>query len=512
MTSTDSPEDAAHRPRLAILVDNAVEGDSRVQKEAESAAAAGWDVLLIGRRNRTTTRTQWSIGGARVRLVKEQSGLGTSRAVWRRAPLRAPLAYSSFRHSDYRTQLNRVHLSDVAYRVDLARVSGAAEHGPRIVALRGQLLWLKLQRRWIARRAARTRTLDLVRKNATGQVDRFWAKVHLRRGRGWRQLSPAIMSWETAYTPTIRAFDPDVIHANDFRMLPAGAMSKVRAAARGRTVKLVWDAHEFLPGIHTRSPNVRWHAGHIAMEKEFAHHADAVITVTEPLADLLVAEHGLTERPTVVANAPIIGALADPDLPDLRTALGLAADVPLLVYCGGLAPMRGLETVVRGLPQLPGVHLALIVPSFATEYGRHLLAVATDLGVRDRVLGHPYVAPDQIARFLTTATAGVIPLHRIVNHDISLPTKYFEFCHARLPIITSDTPALVEAVTEHHQGEVFTAEDVDGFVRATEIVLANPDAYCSAYDDADLMRTWTWEHQADKLLAVYESLRGEQPR
>lgn len=34
--------------RVVMLVDNAVEGDSRVQKAARSAADAGWDVTLIG--------------------------------------------------------------------------------------------------------------------------------------------------------------------------------------------------------------------------------------------------------------------------------------------------------------------------------------------------------------------------------------------------------------------------------------------------------------------------------
>ena len=35
-------------PRLAVIVSNAITGDSRVQKTALSAAHAGWDVLLVG--------------------------------------------------------------------------------------------------------------------------------------------------------------------------------------------------------------------------------------------------------------------------------------------------------------------------------------------------------------------------------------------------------------------------------------------------------------------------------
>jgi glycogen synthase len=37
------------RGRIVMLVDNGVHGDSRVQKTAAAAAAAGWDVVLLGR-------------------------------------------------------------------------------------------------------------------------------------------------------------------------------------------------------------------------------------------------------------------------------------------------------------------------------------------------------------------------------------------------------------------------------------------------------------------------------
>ncbi|OEV10809.1 hypothetical protein AN220_30960, partial [Streptomyces nanshensis] len=40
---------AGRRGRIVMLVCNGVEGDSRVQKTARSAAAAGWEVVLLGR-------------------------------------------------------------------------------------------------------------------------------------------------------------------------------------------------------------------------------------------------------------------------------------------------------------------------------------------------------------------------------------------------------------------------------------------------------------------------------
>ena len=104
--------------------------------------------------------------------------------------------------------------------------------------------------------------------------------------------------------PIIDRLKPDIIHANDFRMLGVAARAVMRARAKGRDTKLVWDAHEFLPGIKPWNTDPRWHLAQMAHEREYAPYADAVITVSDALADLLVTEHGLATRPTVVMNAP----------------------------------------------------------------------------------------------------------------------------------------------------------------------------------------------------------------
>lgn len=492
------------RTRIAMLVDNGIEGDSRVQKQAESAAAAGYEVLLLGIRRPTSAANTWQLGEATVRLVPLEPN--RTRFAWRRPLLRAPLAYPTRAHSEYRHLVNRQKIVDLRFGIAQARAGSPPARAVTVAALRARTLGHRLLSRWIGHRVASTDRISQLRKENSGRTDRFWTAVYLRRRRPWRHLLPNALNWELAFGPAIDAFDPDLIHANDTQMIHVGARAKARALDRGRDVKLVWDAHEFLPGITYRSKNERWLPGHMALEHEFVPHADVVVTVTEPLADLLIAEHQLTERPVIVMNAPIVGAAPDPDQPDIRSSLGLDDEAQILVYCGGLGAQRGLETVVRGLALLPEhVVLALVVPGFNSPHGRFLLKLAAELGVRDRVLGHSYVAPDQITRFLSTATAGLTPHQHMINHEIALPTKYFEFSHARLPIITSDIKAMSQAIREHQQGEIFTAEDHVDFARAATLVLTDPDRYRSAYDDADLMRTWTWEHQAQTLMSVYES-------
>src|SRR5262249_25946350 len=234
------------------------------------------------------------------------------------------------------------------------RRSGQAIGAPaKTVGLRERLL----ARGGLPLRAARLarRPLELV------QV-RFW---RAREGDpAWRRLEPGLWTYERALGPVIDELEPDLIHAHDFRMLGVGARAAMRARDARRAVKLVWDAHEFLPGVKPWRNNARWLPAHRAYEREYAPSADAVVTVSDALADLLRREHHLGEQPTVVLNAPEVADLPHDDaqqVPDLRRLCGVDRATPLVVYSGSATVQRGLGTVVDALPQLDGVHVALVV-------------------------------------------------------------------------------------------------------------------------------------------------------
>ncbi|MEH0825910.1 glycosyltransferase family 4 protein [Micromonospora sp. CPCC 205554] len=450
-----------------MLVDNAVEGDSRVQKAARSAADAGWDVTLIGCAHVDAER-RWRLGDAEVRVL----------------PLAAP-------------------------RATPPTVSGLRD----VSGLRARL---------VARGGLPLRAARLARRPVEHAEVRYW---QARLGdRAWRRLEPGLWDYERVAGPVVDALRPDLIHAHDFRMLGVAARAVDRARADGRDVKLVWDAHEWLPGARPRRDNARWLPAHLGYVREYAGHADAVVTVSDTLADLLVRDHALPDRPTVVLNAPVTAALeptaseptaseptasepADLPAPDLRKRCGLSPDTPLLVYSGAMAVQRGVDTVVEALPLLPGVHLALVVADPAAAYVRKVVVRAARHGVGDRVHVLPYVPHRQLVAFLATADIGLIPLHHWPNHEIALITKFFEYAHARLPIVVSDVRTMAETVRATGQGEVFRARDAADLARAVRAVLADPTRYRAAYEGEDSpLPGWTWEAQAEHLDALYRRL------
>ncbi|MFG1675448.1 glycosyltransferase family 4 protein [Micromonospora sp. NPDC049282] len=440
-----------------MLVDNAVEGDSRVQKAARSAADAGWHVTLLGCA-RTGAERRWHLGDAEVRVL----------------PLDAP----------------RVVPTDV--RAPRGVVSG----------LRGRL---------VARGGLPLRAVRLARRPVEHARVRYW-RVWLG-DRAWRRLEPGLWDYERVAGPVLDGLRPDLIHAHDFRMLGVAARAVDRARAGGRVVKLVWDAHEWLPGARPRRDNAGWLPAHLGYVREYVDHADAVVTVSDTLAELLVRDYDLPERPTVVLNAPVVEAEpAGGAAPDLRVRCGVAAGAPLLVYSGAMAVQRGVDTVVEALPRLPGVHLALVVADPAAGYVRQVTARAVRRGVADRVHVVPYVPHRQLVAFLATADVGLIPLHHWPNHEIALITKFFEYAHARLPIVVSDVRTMADTVRATGQGEVFRARDAADLARAIRAVLADPARHRAAYEGPNSpLPTWTWEAQAERLDALYRHLLTPTP-
>ncbi|GIG65433.1 glycosyltransferase family 4 protein [Phytomonospora endophytica] len=508
-----------------MLVDNSVHGDSRVQKEARSAAAAGWDVTLIGC-SPDGERHSWAIGQAEVLLLPTPRQR-RRRHDFRSAPLRRPFAYNpvspiakfkkqrvksawaniSSRRTLWRYEVKLGERSRLSYRFrDLAQL-------PRRVATS---IWAGV----VKFRLKQTAALKEARIDVASPIDnltlKFWSAVG--GNRAWRRLEPSLWDWDIAWADILDKMRPDLIHANDFRMLGVGARAKMRAALKGHEIQLVWDAHEFLPGLNQRTKSIRWLPGNILHEREHVRFADAIVTVSENLGELLINEHKLAEAPAVVLNAPSFDPGLDEGgepVADLRAMCGIDAATPLMVFCGGVAPVRGVDTVVEGLPDLPEVHLALVsLPpgQKSTPFIDDLMVKARELGVADRVHVFPYVPHWQVTQFLAPADMAVTPLVHLPNHEIAMSNKFFEYSHAKLPLLTSDVRTMAEMVTRTGQGEVFKAKDPKDFVRAVRKVLEDPARYKAVYETPGMLEQWTWEAQAEILDEVYTKLLPAVPR
>ena len=280
----------------------------------------------------------------------------------------------------------------------------------------------------------------------------------------------------------LRRLAPDVLHVNDTEPI---------ALAARTGLPWVFDAHE--------DPFASKRADHEAIRREVGT-AAAAITVSAALADRMRAELGIDA--VLVHNAPLLAQGPAPE-PGLRARIGVG-EAPLVVYAGTITTRRRLTVVVEALADLPGVHLALVVPE---EHKRlpPVLERAREVGVDDRVHVTGLVSPDAVVPFVADADVGVHPLERYDNGDIALPNKLFEYLHAGLPMVVSDTPAMAGFVREHDLGAVASVDDVAAWVGALRSQLAAPRLDARPGWNA-LREAWSWDAQAARLLAAYSAI------
>ncbi|PZF80733.1 glycosyltransferase family 4 protein [Jiangella anatolica] len=353
------------------------------------------------------------------------------------------------------------------------------------------------------------RELRTRRRGTPGTLRGSGRRIDLYRRRPWlapgRLVLRDVRRQERAVLAELRRLRPGVVHVHDVYLLGA-AVRYAREA--GDHVRVVYDAHEYVLGLANVVP--RRVAALRLLEERHIGAADRVVTVSEPLADLLLRDHHLAERPLVVLNAPV-EAPAGAEVRPVRDVVGLPPDVPLLVYAGGLVVERGVQTVVDALPELPGVHLAVIVnrPGSMTRW---LRARAAALGVADRLHFAPFVPPEQVAGYVASATLGLSPLLRAPNHDVAVTNKFCEYLAAGLPIVTSDTPAQATLVRELGLGTVHVAGDATDCARAVRAALAGRDRLAARIGgDAELRHRFSWAAQVDVIRRLYETLAGPRP-
>ena len=231
----------------------------------------------------------------------------------------------------------------------------------------------------------------------------------------------------------------DVVHANDFATLPAAWLT-----ARASDARLVYDAHELYAQEEASMP-ATYRAFVRALEGFLARRAQAVVTVSEPLARELAAELRLGRRPLVVLNAPPREEVDEPR----------ASDGPLrAVYQGAVAPGRPLEDLWAAVAASDGVELTVRVAGVDLVALRREVALR---GLEERVRVAEPVPPDRLVAALAGHDVGVIFNRPRAGHfQVALPNRLFEYMMAGLAVVCPRLPALGEIVEGEGVGVTYT--------------------------------------------------------
>ena len=313
--------------------------------------------------------------------------------------------------------------------------------------------------------------------------------IKLLRHRAIRRVALATM----ATTPV------QVVHAHDLETLPAALALAQRAGAR-----LVYDAHELERHSVGLSALESLVLG--AIESRLIKRAARVITVTDTIAAYLARVCDIV-LPVVVMNSPNLAEQGRVTR-GLRAQLALAADIPLAVYIGRLAPHRGVDQVLPVLSAWPQLHLACVGGRDAS-YTACLMQRAHERGVDARLHLVAAVPPFEVIDFIRSADLAVVLGQGVcLSYLYSLPNKIFEASFAGLPVCASDLPEQRRFVEQLGNGVLVNGTDSDAIIHGMrEVYRRREQLRLDAARLSHIIDTYGWQAQSRKLLALYEALR-----
>lgn len=468
---------------IVSIVGNDITIDSRVKKSAAVAAASGHRSSIICY---TPERTRFEVTMGAVRVVKVPVPFTV-----RNAPGRTPVPIRPFVASELAQRRLAKRTKQLALkRRRLARSSTGPDARTQLLRVE-----MKLRQELYRLRSRAHVAWDRTKRRA------LRSRVRLRNRIFRRANNPAdaVYDYEIAFGPVIEELQPDLIHAHDFHMIGVAVTAAKILRKKGIDTKVVFDAHELLEGLDYAPRLLRdW----LREEEANIGEVDEVICVSPQQAKSLQRRYDLDRPPTVILNAPIVDARAQPDV-TIRDDLEI--EDTILVYHGTANRQRGVFLMIEALEHLPPDFHAAFVLSKNHPLIPELTTKAENLGVADRVHFVPFVESAHVPRYLSTADIAVIPLLPTGNHHKTLPNKLFEALQAGLPVLTSDMEATSAFVHRHDVGLSFPHGSAQDLAATAQRLVDNLDEFRANIDGA-VRHISSWDSQASKLASVYGRL------
>jgi glycosyltransferase involved in cell wall biosynthesis len=505
-------------PRVVLFRANAIDSDSRAKKFALTLARLGYDVHVLSAEDNPVSTGPRHLGPVTVHPVTmTYARRDVHKLVMGARRRRQFLILDQTPLDEYVTRI-----AELKRRSRCSRRRADQLRSPDPQAPPRPPVWAPL---WLAFRLLHT--LDQTMLSARRLRWRLQWTINVGYRLAWREWDrrkaatgllattrgtlPEVDDYATAFSKILDTLEPDVIHAHHPLVLGTAVRAARRRRAASHPCEVVYDARENFAGIPPEEQgNVRRHTVLVREEARYVDRASAVITVSEPIADVLHERYHLAHRPSVILNVPVRspGPSLTPDSQLLvarrtvRDEAGLSAGTPLLVYSGAVSAARGIDVLIDAMAHLPGVHLALVTVPFPHPRVPALLDRAAALGAADRIHLLPPVGQDELLHYLSGADVAVHPMPGgSPNHDQALPNKLFEYLHAGLPLVVTDAKLMADFVRRNTLGEVFRSGDAAGLAEAVRRVLA-PGRPRLSRDW--LAERYSWQAQEEQIAALYD--------
>jgi glycosyltransferase involved in cell wall biosynthesis len=247
--------------------------------------------------------------------------------------------------------------------------------------------------------------------------------------------------------------------------------------ARWMGAKLVLDMHEITPEFYMSKYGIGESSSLIRMltfvEKISFKFADHVITINEPITDLLVSRGLDRSKATVITNAADDRQFTSYSK-SAAAAQAKSSATFVMMYHGTLTSLYGLDIAIEAFAlataDMPGAEFWIL--GGGPEAG-NLKALAQQRGLENKVKLLGMVAPSEIPSWLEQSDVGVLPIRRDVFLEYASPNKLAEYIIMGKPVIISRLRAIQHYFSDKALA-FFEPNDAADLARQMVYVFGNP--------------------------------------
>lgn len=280
--------------------------------------------------------------------------------------------------------------------------------------------------------------------------------------------------------------------------------------ARWKGARLVLDMHEITPEFYMSKYGIGPTSWKIRLVKyleriSFAF-ADHVITINDPIQQLLVGRGLKESKATVITNSADDARFADVSSRDGDEA-GRDPNRFVMVYHGTLTRIYGLDIAIDAFAkvhdQMPGAELWILGdgPEQAT-----LSALTQKYGLEEKVRIVGRVPADEIPAWLSKCDVGLLPIRRDVFLDYAFPNKLPEFVISGKTVIVSGLKA-IQYYFSDDAVVYFEPNNTDDLARQMHRLYCDPELRERLVHRARIeYRPITWNRMKERYLSLIEQL------
>lgn len=271
----------------------------------------------------------------------------------------------------------------------------------------------------------------------------------------------------------VREFQPDLVHAASPVLvgLPALYIARKHQLPFVYEVRDLWEnasvdrgkwAYDSLP-----------YKGARGLETIIFKRADAVVAICEALRNEIAPRVGKKVSLSVIANG-VESSLFQVQPPDqgILEKWGFAGK-RVLGYIGAFQPYEGLETLIRAMPEIakeiPEAHLMITGGGGDLEPDLH--ALVRSRGLENLVTFTGRVPHSEVQSMYSVVDLMVYPRISTRTTELTTPLKPLEAMALGIPVVLSDTRAMLELVQQGTTGFCFHAGDAADLARTCMLAL-----------------------------------------